>query len=88
MMEKGKKPSLGLILAIGKKKPGGGAGDEGAGGYTPSPECEKAVQHFFEAGQDGDYAGAAKALATALDHLGVERDESGSDDGGDDEEGY
>jgi hypothetical protein len=81
---KAKKPALGLILAIGKKKPSGGGGAYDAA-KDPSPECVKAVQHFFEAGDDGDFTTAAKALATALDHFGVERDDSGSDDSDDSE---
>ena len=69
MDDKGKKPSLIEIIAASKKPKGVmGAADE-SGGYSPSPECVEAVRHFFEAGSDGDYEGAAQALATANKHL-------------------
>ena len=58
------KPGLAIILA-GKGKPKPGESD----GYAPSEECVRSVKHFFEAGQDGDFEGAAKALSTALDHI-------------------
>lgn len=90
MDPKGKgKPSLAVILAAAKPKPGGGEDDamgaDSGGGYTPSPECVKSVQHFFEAGADGDYEGAARALSVALEH--IESGEGESEPEGDDK-GY
>lgn len=69
MDDKSKKPGLAIILAAAKKSKAGGEGGEDSGGYAPSPECVAAVRHFFEAGSDGDYDGAARALATANEHL-------------------
>ncbi len=80
MDDKGKKPALAIMLALGKKKPSAGGDASGDDGSAPSPECVECVRHFFEAGSDGDYEGAAKALSSAMDHIEGSEGEEGEEE--------
>lgn len=68
------------MILSGKKKPGGLMSDDGDD--APATAAEKCMQHLFEAMQDSDWAGAAKAFATAVDdHEGADEAEPAADEG-------
>lgn len=89
MAEKPEKPSLAVIIAASKKRQGAAGGEGGPSddaGAKVSPECVSCVRNFFEAGADGDFEGAARALQSAMQHADMDAGEPDGDEGPADEE--